>query len=468
MDWRNSQGLPHPLGSSAARPNHTPVQGWFRIQAPSWHTKPDSVHRVRHGCGDQGDSAQPGDDRPQSLSFLPRTHWARAVVVSSQPQFPTFATTALGWVTSEPAHCTGSSAYSLCTVHHPSGFAAVRFSELRRGGDRGLGPHSKSGAAPFSVCLFFTLGIGRRHAFAAKNIKPRRNEKHLGTICRVLAPYPLAAPILGVDQLVCRWPCPAQYPKPFSRGEVSSSLCTQDSLLCDTHRSVAQIRPQHSRRNGWEPSVASPDGHTGSKKTEQVLGEGPEMGARGTRAEGSGVNPPCWQLLQALVLAGWQTWGVPSGPWWTAVRWRLQGATQDQDLDRASGTGVCHSPQAVRGGGPTFGGGAAIQAEELQPELKCLRETSELTQRAVLVRCPSGFWSGYLLPRQPPGHLPGHSPSTTLFTRQMRSMTRRLMASQGLLGPLATVEATMGAKDRMITAPSNTWGGRGAQCPGPP
>lgn len=33
------------------------------------------------------------------------------------------------------------------------------------------------------------------------------------------------------------------------------------------------------------------------------------------------------------------------------------------------------------------------------------------------------------------------------------------MASQGLRGPLATVDATIGAKDRMITAPSNTWGG---------
>ena len=32
----------------------------------------------------------------------------------------------------------------------------------------------------------------------------------------------------------------------------------------------------------------------------------------------------------------------------------------------------------------------------------------------------------------------------------------RLMASQGLRGPLATVDATIGAKDRMITAPSNT------------
>lgn len=35
----------------------------------------------------------------------------------------------------------------------------------------------------------------------------------------------------------------------------------------------------------------------------------------------------------------------------------------------------------------------------------------------------------------------------------------RLMASQGLRGPLATVDATIGAKDRTITAPSNTWGG---------
>lgn len=31
------------------------------------------------------------------------------------------------------------------------------------------------------------------------------------------------------------------------------------------------------------------------------------------------------------------------------------------------------------------------------------------------------------------------------------------MASQGLLGPLATVDATIGAKDRVIIAPSNTW-----------
>lgn len=44
----------------------------------------------------------------------------------------------------------------------------------------------------------------------------------------------------------------------------------------------------------------------------------------------------------------------------------------------------------------------------------------------------------------------------TLFTRQIRSMMMRLMASQGLLGPLATVDATIGAKDRMITAPSKT------------
>lgn len=42
------------------------------------------------------------------------------------------------------------------------------------------------------------------------------------------------------------------------------------------------------------------------------------------------------QLLQTLVLAGWQAWGAPSGPWWTAMRQRLQGATGDQDLDRDS------------------------------------------------------------------------------------------------------------------------------------
>lgn len=44
-----------------------------------------------------------------------------------------------------------------------------------------------------------------------------------------------------------------------------------------------------------------------------------------------------------------------------------------------------------------------------------------------------------------------------LFTLQMRRVMIRLMASQGLLGPLATVEATMGAKDKMMIAPSNTW-----------
>lgn len=43
-----------------------------------------------------------------------------------------------------------------------------------------------------------------------------------------------------------------------------------------------------------------------------------------------------------------------------------------------------------------------------------------------------------------------------LFTRQIRNMMMRLMASQGLLGPFATVDATIGAKDKMITAPSNT------------
>lgn len=50
-----------------------------------------------------------------------------------------------------------------------------------------------------------------------------------------------------------------------------------------------------------------------------------------------------------------------------------------------------------------------------------------------------------------------HSPSMILFTLQMRRVMIRLMASQGLLGPLATVEATMGAKDKMMIAPSNTW-----------
>lgn len=53
------------------------------------------------------------------------------------------------------------------------------------------------------------------------------------------------------------------------------------------------------------------------------------------------------------------------------------------------------------------------------------------------------------------------SPSMILFTLQMRRVMMRLMASQGLLGPLATVEATMGASDSTMTAPSNTWqGGR--------
>ena len=33
----------------------------------------------------------------------------------------------------------------------------------------------------------------------------------------------------------------------------------------------------------------------------------------------------------------------------------------------------------------------------------------------------------------------------------------RLMASHGLLGPLATVEATIGANESTITAPSNTY-----------
>lgn len=48
------------------------------------------------------------------------------------------------------------------------------------------------------------------------------------------------------------------------------------------------------------------------------------------------------------------------------------------------------------------------------------------------------------------------SPSMILLTLQMRSVTMRPMASQGLLGPLATVEATMGARERTMTAPSNT------------
>ena len=49
------------------------------------------------------------------------------------------------------------------------------------------------------------------------------------------------------------------------------------------------------------------------------------------------------------------------------------------------------------------------------------------------------------------------SPSMILLTLQMRRVMMRLMASQGLLGPLATVEATMGARDSTMTAPSNTW-----------
>ena len=50
------------------------------------------------------------------------------------------------------------------------------------------------------------------------------------------------------------------------------------------------------------------------------------------------------------------------------------------------------------------------------------------------------------------------SPSMILLTLQMRRVMMRLMASQGLLGPLATEEATMGARDNTMTAPSNTWG----------
>lgn len=47
-------------------------------------------------------------------------------------------------------------------------------------------------------------------------------------------------------------------------------------------------------------------------------------------------------------------------------------------------------------------------------------------------------------------------PSIILLTLQILSVIIRLMASQGLFGPLATVDATIGAKDKMITAPSNT------------
>lgn len=49
------------------------------------------------------------------------------------------------------------------------------------------------------------------------------------------------------------------------------------------------------------------------------------------------------------------------------------------------------------------------------------------------------------------------SPSMILLTLQMRRAMMRPIASQGLLGPLATVEATMGARDRTMTAPSNTY-----------
>lgn len=51
-------------------------------------------------------------------------------------------------------------------------------------------------------------------------------------------------------------------------------------------------------------------------------------------------------------------------------------------------------------------------------------------------------------------------PSMILLTLQMRSVMMRLMASQGLLGPLATVDATIGARDSTITAPSNTFLGQ--------
>lgn len=44
-----------------------------------------------------------------------------------------------------------------------------------------------------------------------------------------------------------------------------------------------------------------------------------------------------------------------------------------------------------------------------------------------------------------------------LFTLHIRRVMMRLMASQGLLGPLATVEATIGARESTMTAPSNTW-----------
>lgn len=47
-------------------------------------------------------------------------------------------------------------------------------------------------------------------------------------------------------------------------------------------------------------------------------------------------------------------------------------------------------------------------------------------------------------------------PSIIRLTLQILRVIMRLIASHGLLGPLATVDATMGAKDKMITAPSNT------------
>lgn len=55
-------------------------------------------------------------------------------------------------------------------------------------------------------------------------------------------------------------------------------------------------------------------------------------------------------------------------------------------------------------------------------------------------------------------------PSMILFTLQMRRVMMRLMASQGLLGPLATVEATIGARESTITAPSNTCRSKTQKC----
>lgn len=60
---------------------------------------------------------------------------------------------------------------------------------------------------------------------------------------------------------------------------------------------------------------------------------------------------------------------------------------------------------------------------------------------------PGDAWSHKLSP---------HSPSMILFTLHIRRVMIRLMASHGLLGPLATVEATIGAKDKIMIAPSNT------------